>query len=128
MTQSTSSSEQEIQGISDTTVEERMRNFGELLDKIEAVDDKQKKLWREIYENAITDRHNAFMMFKQLADIVSGKSSEHAIHGRALASYLERMNKANDQLIKLAELVARAESDDGNIDPDKIYKQLGKHR
>jgi hypothetical protein len=128
VTQNTDSSDQDIYGISEASVEDRMRNFGELLDKIESADDKQKKLWREIYENAITDRHNAFMMFKQLAGIVAGKSSEHAIHGRSLASYLERMNKANDQLIKLAELVARAESSDGSIDPEKVYQQLGKHR
>ena len=116
---------EEIVEIDECDVEDRMQNFGELLDKITDLDDKKKKLWKEIYQNAITDRHNAFIMFKQLAVITKDKSSEHAIHGRNLTSFLERMSKANDQLIKLAELVSRAETGSDAIDPDDVYKKIG---
>lgn len=115
--------------INERSIEEKMKDFSDLLNNIETLDDKKKKLWAQIYENAIADRHNAFIMFKELVALVTGKSSEHAIHGRSLSSYLERMNKANDQLIKLAELVARAENVGGGIDTEELYSQLNnKHR
>jgi hypothetical protein len=67
------------------------------------------------------------MMFDELVGIVKGKTTEHAVHGRSLASYLERMNKANDQLIKLAELVAKAEcAGDDSDSPDKLYDRIGR--
>jgi len=118
----------EVFEINEASIEEKMRDFSELLNNIETLDDKKKKLWAQIYENAIADRHNAFIMFKELVTLVTGKSSEHAIHGRSLAAMLERMNKANDQLIKLAELVARAENTGGGIDTEELYKQLNGKR
>ena len=113
---------------SDKSIESRVRDFTNLLDKIDGLIDKKKQLWREIYQNAITDRQNAWMMFDELVSIVRGKTTEHAVHGRSLASYLERMNKANDQLIKLAELVAKADSVTGGDDdnPDTLYDRIGR--
>jgi hypothetical protein len=113
---------------SSTSIESRVKDFTKLLDKIDGLIDNKKQLWREIYQNAITDRQNAWLMFDELVSIVHGKTTEHAVHGRALASYLERMNKANDQLIKLAELVAKAEdaSSDDDDSPDKLYDRIGR--
>lgn len=109
------------------SLESKVQDFSELLDQIDGVSDKKKKLWREIYENAVTDRQNSYFLFNQLVEIVQDKSTEHAIHGKTLATYVEKMSKANDQIIRLAELVAKSESkeDSKEIDPEEMFKKLG---
>lgn len=109
-----------------TTNEDKVRDFTDLLDQIDGVSDKKKKLWKEIYENAITDRQNAYILFTTLLDIVEDKSTEHAIHGKTLSTYIERMSKANDQLIRLAELVSKSETkQEEDIDPEELFKRIG---
>lgn len=107
-------------------IEEKIKDFTELLDQIDSLDDKKKRLWKEIYENAVTDRQNAYVLFTTLVDIVENKSTEHAIHGRTLATYIEKMSKANDQIIRLAELVAKSEYKEAEeIDPEEMFKKIG---
>lgn len=107
-------------------VESKIQDFSELLDQIDGVSDKKKKLWREIYENAVTDRQNSYFLFTQLVEIAQDKSTEHAIHGRTMATYIERMSKANDQIIRLAELVSKSEQkEDTEIDPEELFKKIG---
>jgi len=115
-------------GISERTVEERIKDFSGLLKQIESLSDKKRQLWTEIYENAISDRQNSYAMFARLVKIVQEKSSEHAVHGKTISSYIERMSKANDQLIKLAELIAKAEKKDDEIDPDEMFERINKGR
>lgn len=105
-------------------ISDKLKDFGSLLDKINSLDDKKKQLWKEIYGNALTDRSNAYMMFSQLVTIVGNSSSEHAIHGRSLSSYIERMSRANDQIIRLAELVSEAEEKSESIDAESLFKQM----
>jgi hypothetical protein len=119
---------QDTTGISDRTVEERIKDFSGLLNQIESLNDKKRKLWMEIYENAISDRQNSYAMFVRLVKIVQDKSSEHAVHGKTIATYIERMSKANEQLIKLAELIAKAERKDDEIDPDEMFERINKNR
>lgn len=114
----------EIIGVSERSIKDRIKDFSGLLNQIESVNDKRKQLWKEIYENAICDRQNAYIMFTKLVMIVQDKSTEHAVHGRTIASYIEKMSKANDQLIKLAELVARAEEASETIDPDDMFEKI----
>ncbi|MBM3194285.1 MAG: hypothetical protein FJZ60_00810 [Chlamydiae bacterium] len=109
---------------SEIKIEEKVRDFSSLLDQIEGLSDKKKKLWKEIYENAISDRQNAYSLFVRLLKIVEDKSTEHAVHGRSLSSYIEKMSKSNDQLIRLAELVAKAEKVDDDIDPEEMFKKI----
>ena len=97
-------------------VTNQVKDFSDLLDQIENLNDKKKALWKQIYHNAVFDRQNAYVMYVQLFKIAKDKSTEHAIHGKTIASFLERMSKSNDQLIRLAELIARAE--DSQIDGD----------
>jgi len=104
----------------------RIKNFQELLDKLNDIDDKKKQLWREIYENAICDRQSAYAMFVKLVVIVEDKTTEHAVHGKTISSYLERMSRANDQLIRLAELVAKADEKTESIDTEKLFDQIQK--
>ena len=105
-------------------LESKVKDFSSLLDQIEGLSDKKKKLWKEIYENAICDRQNAYILFAKLVNIVEDKSTEHAVHGRSLSSYIEKMSKANDQLIRLAELVAKAEKTNDEIDPEEMFKKI----
>ncbi len=117
----------ELDGIvemSERSVEERIRDFSEMLEDIESMDDKMRRLWKEIYENAIADRQNSYVMFTKLVKIVQDKSTEHAVHGKTIAVYIERMQKANEQLVKLAELIARAKSKDDEIDPDDVFNRI----
>lgn len=102
---------------------QKCNSFIELLNEIESVKDKKKALWKEIYENALLDRENANIMYRKLFDVVTEDPTQHAIHGTTIAKYLERMNKANDQLLKLAELLQHAEKVTTNSDND-IYSKL----
>ena len=114
----------EIVEINARAVEERIRDFGALLNQIESLSDKKRRLWREIYENAISDRQNAYVMFATLVKISQEKSTEHAVHGKTIATYIERMSKANDQLIKLADLIARADNSNNAIDPEEMFERI----
>lgn len=105
-------------------VESKIRDFGGLLDQIETLTDKKRQLWREIYENAINDRQNAYVMFTKLVKITQDKSTEHAVHGKTIATYIERMSKANDQLIKLAELIAKADQKNEAIDSEEMFERI----
>lgn len=108
----------------DRSIKDRIKDFNGLLSQIESINDKKRQLWKEIYENAITDRQNAYVMFTKLFLIVQDKSSEHAVHGKSISAYIERMSKANDQLIRLAELVAKAELVSESISPDDMFDKI----
>ena len=110
------------------SVEQKIHDFSELLKGIESLDEKKQQLWKEIYENAIADRQNSYVMFSQLARIVHEKSTEHAVHGKTIATYIERMSRANDQLIKLAELIAKAQSGDDNINAEDMFSKINAGR
>ena len=107
---------------------DKVTNFKNLLDSINSLDEKKKQLWKEIYENAITDRQAAYTLYTQLLMMVHGKSTEHAIHGPNIAKYLERMSKANDQLIKLAEMLTAAQEEEQKYDPDSLFEQIAKNK
>lgn len=117
-------SNEEIVEYSDRSIEERLKDFSSLLDDIENLSDKKRQLWREIYENAISDRQNAYAMFARLVKIAQDKSTEHAVHGKTIATYIERMSKANDQLIKLAELIADADVSSQEINPEELFEKI----
>lgn len=102
-------------------LQERVKGFEGILNSIESLDDRKRALWREIYENAITDRVNAYTLFVELHGFVKGDPNLHAIQGPLLAKYLERMSKSTDQMIRLAELIAEAEKISEAINPEDIY-------
>lgn len=113
-----------IVGPTEADVEARVHDFSELLKSIESLDDKKRQLWKEIYENAIVDRQNSYAMFAKLVRISGDKTTEHAVHGKSIATYIAGMSKANDQLIKLAELVARAQRADDSVSPDAMFDKI----
>lgn len=60
--------------------------------------------------------------------MVQNNGTEHAIHGATLSKYMERMQKANEQLIKLAELVSEAidEQVEESWSEDDMYEMMNK--
>ena len=94
------------------------------MDAIETSEDKKKLLWKEIYENAVVDRLNAYMLFTDVYTTMSGQTAEHLQLGPILAKYMERMNKSNDQLLKLADLISKEEEKASKIDPDDLFKEI----
>lgn len=112
----------------DQKIVKQVANFTELLDGLSSIEDKTKHLWRQIYENAVQDRKNAYIMWIDLYGYVHANPNEHAIHGQNLARYMERMSKANDQILKLTELVSKASEEDLDdmMSEDDIYDKIQK--
>lgn len=98
--------------------------FAELLDKIDYASNETKKLWQEIYENAIDDRVHAFLLFADLYRVVSNSKEGHTLHGKLITQYLEMMSRANEQLLKLAQLVEEASDVSNEIDADALYDEI----
>jgi len=103
----------------------KIESFGDILDAIESTEDKKKLLWKEIYENALNDRENASILFMDLMTQSQGNSANHSIFGPIMSKYLERMSKSNDQILRLAELIDKAESKEATINPDDIFNEIG---
>ena len=53
-----------------------------------------------------------------------GNTANHQVFGTTMAKYLERMNKSNEQILKLAELISKAEERSEKIDPDDLFSQI----
>ena len=105
-------------------LEKRVKDFSEVLEKIQHADAKKRILWKEIYQNAILDRQNAHVLFVEAYTTMSQGTTEHATLGSTLSKYLERMNKANDQLLKLAEIMNKSEMESNTIDADDLFSQI----
>lgn len=116
----------------DEKINGQLKDFSALLDSLSSLEDKKKALWKQIYENAVTDRKNAYILFGDLYKDVHNNSNEHAIHGPTLAKYLERMEKSNQQLIKLAEMIDEVveQEEEYLADEESIYTRIqnGKHQ
>ena len=102
--------------------EEKIKTFSDLLDSLENTEDKKKLLWREIYENALNDRESAGILFTDLLTQSRGNSANHTMFGSIMSKYLERMAKSNDQILKLAEIIAKEEQT--SINPDDIFSKI----
>lgn len=107
-----------------TNIKNKVEAFSEILEGLSSTEEKKKLLWREIYENAIVDRENASMLFTDAWKSMQGGTSEHVSLGTTMSKYLERMCKSNDQILKLAELVAKEQESD-TISPDDIFNEIG---
>ena len=104
--------------------ENQIKNFADILDTIDSLENKKKMLWKEIYENALEDREKAKMLFNDAYISMTGGVNEHMNIGAIMSKYLERMNKANDQLIRLAELISKSENEHNAINADDLFSQI----
>ena len=104
----------------------KINDFGDLLDSLTTTDEKRKMLWKEIYQNAVTDRENAYSLYIGLYQTMGSSPSDHATHGGMLVKYLERMGKANEQIIKLAEMIKSTEDEEAELSPEDIFNKISK--
>ena len=104
--------------------EDQIKNFSDILDSIDSLENKKKMLWKEIYANAIEDREKAKMLFNDAYISMSGGTNEHMNIGSIMAKYVERMSKSNDQILKLAELIAKEEEKSEVISDDDIFNKI----
>ena len=104
--------------------EDQIKNFSDILDSIDTLENKKKMLWKEIYSNAIEDREKAKMLFNDAYISMSGGTNEHMNIGSIMAKYVERMSKSNDQILKLAELIAKEEEKSEAISEDDIFGKI----
>jgi hypothetical protein len=91
------------------------------------VDDKRKMLWKDIYQNAVTDRENAHALYINLYMTMQGGSGEHVTVGPTLVKYLERMSKANDQLLKLAEIIKDSKEAETQMTEEELFSKISEN-
>lgn len=104
--------------------QKKIDDFSELLNSLASTTDKKKLLWKEIYENALHDRLNASVLFTEAYTAMQSGVAEHVTIGPVLTKYLERMNKSNEQLLKLVELISKAEEQSAKLNPEDIFAKI----
>ena len=104
--------------------ENQIKNFSDILDSIDTLENKKKMLWKEIYENALEDREKSKMLFNDAYISMSGGTNEHMNIGSIMSKYIERMSKSNDQILKLAELISKEEEKSVEISDDDIFSKI----
>ena len=104
--------------------EDKIKNFADILNNIASIEDKKKMLWKEIYENALEDREKAKILFNDAYISMAGGTNEHMNIGAIMSKYIERMSKSNDQILKLAELIAKEEEKSETISDDDIFGKI----
>ena len=105
-------------------IKKKVDAFASILEELNATQDKKKLLWKEIYENAVVDRENAAMLFTDAWKNMQGGTTEHVSLGSTMSKYLERMCKSNEQILRLAELITKAEEQETRIDSDDLFAQI----
>lgn len=104
--------------------EEQIKNFSDILDNMNTLEDKKKMLWKEIYENALEDREKAKLLFNDAYISMSSGINEHMNIGSIMSKYIERMSKSNDQILKIAELIAKEEEKSTEVSIDDIFDKI----
>lgn len=105
--------------------DDKIKEFSDLLDSLESTEDKKKMLWKESYQNSLEDRESASILLNDLLVTIPGNPTNHSSYGTLATKYLERMSKCNDQIIKLAELIAKEQERNEAVSPDDIFKSIG---
>ena len=108
----------------DQEKENKIKEFSELLESLTNTEDKKKLLWKESYQNAIDDRETAGLLLTDLVVQCQGNQANHLQFGTLMTKYLERMNKSNDQILKLAELIAKEEDKVEIMSDDDIFNKI----
>lgn len=105
--------------------QDKLRDLDELLFDSEDIDDKVRSLWIEIYTNANDDRERISILYTDIFREMKGSPQGHAVYGPLVTKYLEKMAKANDQLLKLSEqIISFKHSNDTDIDPDDLLNSI----
>ena len=111
-----------------SSIKNKVDAFSDILEGLNSTEEKKKLLWKEIYENAVVDRENASMLFTDAWKCMQGGTSEHVSLGGTMSKYLERMCKSNEQILRLAELITKAEEKEATIDQDDLFAQIDNNK
>ncbi len=111
---------------STTKLKKKLEAFSDILEELTSTEEKKKLLWKEIYENALVDRENAAMLFTDAWSRMAPGTAEHITLGATLTKYLERMSKSNEQILRLVELISKAEQQESKIDPDDVFNTISR--
>jgi H2-forming N5,N10-methylenetetrahydromethanopterin dehydrogenase-like enzyme len=106
-------------------LKKKLEVFSDILDDLASTEEKKKLLWKEVYENALVDRENAGMLFTDAWSRMGTGSTEHVTLGSTLTKYLERMSKSNEQILRLVEIISKAEEKNYRMEPDDIFSSIG---
>ena len=104
--------------------EDKIKKFAEILENLQDLDSDKKALWQEIYENAVSDRERAGILFTEAYKSMGNSASDHAALGTVMTKYLERMCKSNDQILSLADLIGKAQQNESRVDPDDLFDKI----
>ncbi len=89
---------------------------------------KIKKILDEVINNAREDRKAASSLLDDVAAYIGGAQERHREVGLTAAKYLETLQKTNEQLVKIADLLQDFEKDEyGDLDSkdkEELYKQI----
>ena len=107
------------------TTDDKIKDFSDLLSSLRKTEDKKKLLWKEAYQNALEDRESASILVNDLLLTIPGNPASHSSFGVLLTKYMERMAKCNDQILKLAELIAKEQENEGTVLPNDIFDSIG---
>lgn len=107
-----------------TKKEEKINNFAALLEELSNTDEKKKLLWKEIYQNAVSDRERASILFTEAYKTMGNSSADHISLGSIMSKYIERMSKSNEQIFRLAELLHKCELAEASVDPNDIFSKI----
>jgi len=107
---------------------ELLKEFDELLNSIDSAGTKEKILWRQIYENSISDRANANLCFLDVYPHLKNDLDNHMQVGIQAVQYLTRMEKSNEQLLKLATIIQKSleNQQEESIDQDALFAEIQK--
>lgn len=107
----------------DKAAKKKLTEFEQILNETD-IDPKKMFLWLEVYNNAKSDRVCASALFTQAFSQLGGTSAEHVTLGPTLVKYLERMNKSNEQLLSLANLITKELERQNSVDAEDIFSQI----
>ncbi len=81
-------------------------------------------------ENINNDRALAMDLLVDLTKYMKASEERHQSCGAVAAKYLETLQRSNEQLVKLASLVAKKEGDNKltSIDKSEIYDLINKEK
>lgn len=72
----------------------------------------------EALENIVCDRAKADLLFTDIAVYIKKNSSNHERYGPVAAKYMDSLIKANEQLVKIANMLKKEEEIEDEEDPD----------
>lgn len=101
-------------------------HFVEIIQDLD-VDFSIKSVWINIFSNAFSEREMSMSLYLSALKNMPGTASDHVTIGQVMTKYLERANKANEQLLDLANKIQESlkkNNKEKEIDKEFLLNQL----